>query len=134
MDIDLSEWLRVQLDTDARDIADPYAEKAWHARDCVMLPDGDSPTYPCDCGVPDRLLREIEAKRQIVAPYAAALTDREMLRARMREVIYKEPEEFARLHRQESELIDRASSLASVVRLLALPYADRLGYREDWRP
>lgn len=83
---------------------------------------------------PARVLREIDAKRQIIAPYSAALAEREAIRARMREVIYKEPDEFARLHRQESRLIESAEALAPVVVLLALPYADRPGYQESWRP
>ncbi|MEV5085930.1 DUF6221 family protein [Streptomyces sp. NPDC056159] len=83
---------------------------------------------------PARVLRELDAKRRILALYATATEDRTALRARMREVIDKDPDEFSRLHRQESELIEMAGRMAPVVRLLALPYVDRPGYREEWRP
>lgn len=82
---------------------------------------------------PDRVLAEVEAKRQIVAPYAAALEDRQSIRARMREVIYKEPDEFGRLLKQENALIDKAEALDPVVRALALPHADHPDYRPEWR-
>ncbi|MFH8737183.1 DUF6221 family protein [Streptomyces sp. NPDC017964] len=45
-----------------------------------------------------------------------------------------EPDEFARLHREENRLIEVAESLAPVVALLALPYTDWPGYREEWWP
>ncbi|WP_405634438.1 DUF6221 family protein [Streptomyces sp. NBC_00056] len=83
---------------------------------------------------PARVLREIDAKRRILAPYAAALEQRQVIRARMRRVIDSDPDEFGRLHRKENRLIDVAESLAPVVALLALPFADRPGYREEWRP
>ncbi|MFE5023170.1 DUF6221 family protein [Streptomyces sp. NPDC056656] len=38
------------------------------------------------------------------------------------------------MHGVESRLIDEAQGLSPVVRLLALRYADRPGYREEWRP
>lgn len=67
---------------------------------------------------PARVLREIEAKRRIVAMYeeAKAAVDS-----------YTEP---------SNRLIAAASrnSLASAVKALALPYSDRPGYRDDWRP
>ncbi|MYS91450.1 hypothetical protein GTY47_17700 [Streptomyces sp. SID5464] len=81
---------------------------------------------------PARVLREIDAKRRILDLYATAVEDRLALRARMREVIHSDADEFGRLHLQESELIKTAECLAPVTRLLALPYADRPGYREEW--
>ncbi|CAM5250209.1 hypothetical protein SGLAM104S_01610 [Streptomyces glaucescens] len=83
---------------------------------------------------PERVLREVNAKRQIIDLYAAAVEERVAVRARMREVIHSDRDEFGRLHQEESELIAAAQGLAPVVRLLALPYADRPGYREEWRP
>ncbi|MFE7128935.1 DUF6221 family protein [Streptomyces sp. NPDC057617] len=83
---------------------------------------------------PSRVLREIDAKRRIVDIYADALEERAALRARMREVIHSDSDEFGRLHQQESELIEAAERAAPVVRLLAMPYGDRPGYREEWRP
>lgn len=83
---------------------------------------------------PARVLRETDAKRHIVDMCATALHDRAVLRERMRAVIHSDPEEFGQLHQQESRLIEEAQRLSPVIRLLALPYADRPGYREDWRP
>ncbi|WP_326806045.1 DUF6221 family protein [Streptomyces sp. NBC_01788] len=83
---------------------------------------------------PARVLRELDAKRRILALYATAIEGRTALRARMREAIEKDSDEFTRLHRQESELLEMAGRMAPVVRLLALPYVDRPGYREEWRP
>ncbi|GGW15787.1 hypothetical protein GCM10018980_51560 [Streptomyces capoamus] len=83
---------------------------------------------------PARVLREIDAKRQILGLYNSAVEERATLRARMREVIDSDRDEFGRLHNEETRLIETARTLTPVVRLLALPYADRPGYREDWRP
>ncbi|MFI7408745.1 DUF6221 family protein [Streptomyces sp. NPDC049627] len=83
---------------------------------------------------PARVLAEIDAKRQVIAPYAVALEERESVRARMRKVLDSDQDEFMRLHRQESELIETARVLAPAVQALALPYADHTDYREDWRP
>ncbi|MBK3524840.1 MULTISPECIES: DUF6221 family protein [Streptomyces] len=83
---------------------------------------------------PRRALRELEAKRGILDLYATAVEDRVALRARMREALHTDPDEFGRLHRQESELMRVAEQLDPVVRLLGLPYVDRPGYREEWRP
>ncbi|WP_320784164.1 DUF6221 family protein [Streptomyces sp. CRN 30] len=83
---------------------------------------------------PVRVLREIDAKRQILSLYVTAANDRETLRVRMREVVNTNHEEFGRLHQQESELIETARRLKPVVHLLGVPYADRPGYREEWRP
>jgi hypothetical protein len=115
MDEDLVQWLRVQLDTDAK-AAEPYAEKAVHARDCDMLPDGDRVTYPCDCGVPARVLREIEAKRALVDEYTQA------------------EESLDRWTCPDMSDVGRAEGLGAAIALLAVPYADRSGYREEWRP
>lgn len=81
---------------------------------------------------PDRVLTEVEAKRRAIAPYAVALEECQAIRAQMREVIHKDHDEFARLHRRESELIEAARILAPVVGALALPYAEHSDYRHEW--
>jgi hypothetical protein len=83
---------------------------------------------------PARVLAEVDAKRRILAPYADALAQRERLRARMREVIHKDHDEFSRLHRQETELFEMGRMLRPVIAALALPYADHPHYDEAWRP
>lgn len=112
----LPEWLRAQLDEDAAKIADPRTEKAWHARDCESLPEvlyPDRETGTCDCGVPARLLREIDAKRQALDHYA----------------------EFRRLATGgERAYRLAAGAVAMQIQIMALPYADRPGYDEAWRP
>ncbi|MBA4865942.1 hypothetical protein H1V43_32280 [Streptomyces sp. PSKA54] len=140
---DLVQWLRAQLDEDER-VARGCSGRAWweHPKNWVSAPplnrialvvhDGDRGHVVRHD--PARVLREIDAKRGIVGLYASALEERAALRARMREVIHVDPDEFGRLHRQESELIESAERMLPVVRLLAVPYADQPGYREEWRP
>ncbi|MFF7550912.1 DUF6221 family protein [Streptomyces canus] len=62
---------------------------------------------------PARVLAEIDAKRQLLTAYAHA-ADRDV-----NEVEYAH---------------GYANALGEAVRLLALPYASRPGYREEWRP
>ena len=104
---DLVQWLGEQLDEDEQ------VQKSlddWHARNCESIPvEGYNGPFPCDCGVPARVLREIDAKRQIIERCTAV----------------------------QGLLLDdfTAEHLADdVLALLALPYADRPGYREEWRP
>jgi hypothetical protein len=60
---------------------------------------------------PARVLREVEAKRRIVVSFAAGMADTPLQRG-----------------------TERYAIVRMVLRLLALPYSDRLGYREEWRP
>ncbi|MEV5608667.1 DUF6221 family protein [Streptomyces sp. NPDC052225] len=107
----LARWLTTQLDEDARIVS------SWHTLACdihaylagdadsvkaTMAMFHDAPGAVCDCEVPARMLREVDAKRRIVARY--------------------------------SDGTEAAERLRPVVRLLALPYADRPGYQEGWRP
>jgi hypothetical protein len=129
------EWLRVQLDEDERIARAADAELSA----VFMRVDSFDPEMAADerhimLHRPARVLREIDAKRQILDLYANPVADRGALRARMREVLGSDPDAFGRLHRQEGELIEVAERFAPVARLLALPYADRPGYREEWRP
>ena len=65
---------------------------------------------------PARVLREIDAKRQVLAEYEQA--------ARYATTTWG----------QSNADQSRARTLGKVMRLLALPYADRPGYKESWRP
>lgn len=121
MTVTLTEWLRAQLDEDAAGAADPFADTAWHARGCENLPDVLYPGYesgPCDCGVPARVLREIEAKRGVLRQYEA-------VREQVRNPVSAENRRAARIAQGELE---------DVLRLLAVPYSDRPGYDGAWRP
>lgn len=62
----------------------------------------------------NRTLAEVDAKRRILDGYAGLTEDRHRLTD-------------AVLHLQWTVL-------GHVVRMLSLPYADRDGYREEWRP
>jgi hypothetical protein len=62
---------------------------------------------------PARVLREIDAKRQLLAAYV--------------QVAANDVNDVEYAH-------GYANALGEAVRLLALPYADRPGYREEWRP
>jgi hypothetical protein len=105
---DLVQWLRAQLDEDER-IARENSDGRGLADgfpDYRTYSDGD--TAAADEYIehfgPARVLREIEAKRRIVDRYA-----------------------WLREHGD-------TGGTAWVLPLLALPYADRPGYREEWRP
>ena len=118
---DLVQWLRAQLDEDER-IAREAKPGPWHAEGGSVYA-----THPTDEVVdysesadhiaewdPARVLRELDAKRRLLVvhrPYAP------------------EPDQSC---------LGCAGGITftscPVVRLLALPYADRPGYREEWRP
>ncbi|WP_086765383.1 DUF6221 family protein [Streptomyces bobili] len=144
-------WLGVQLDEDERMaraatlgpwVQSGIGEYGWtvdFGRPGAGVETADSEQGLADADFiaahnPARVLREIDSKRQILGLFASALGERQALRTRMREAIGADSGEFSRLHRQESELIETAERLRPVARLLALPYADRPGYRDDWRP
>jgi DNA-binding transcriptional regulator YbjK len=82
---------------------------------------------------PARVLREIDAKRQVLDRYVGAAqaveelaTVRQQLHARGQDVLMTELEQESAVHRRDT--------LHGVLHLLALPYADRPGYLESWRP
>lgn len=65
---------------------------------------------------PARVLREIDAKREVLAEYEQA-------------------DRYSRTTWGQSNADQsRARTLGKVVRLLALPFADRPGYQDSWRP
>lgn len=105
---DLITWLRAQLDEDE-------SGDQPHTFDCELsITAGYS--GPCTCGWSDRLDREVDAKRRILDDAESAY--------------------------RETEIDDHdpgSGTLAATYQLrivpaLALPYADRPGYREAWRP
>jgi hypothetical protein len=127
MSEDLVTWLRAQIDEDE--------QTEVHASDCSSIPEYDPDTYDglgpqeCDCGWPARVLAEVEAKRRILDLHARS---------------WKRQPRFdatgVRLLDDcdvECEVCGWASadptSACETVRLLALPYAGREGWREEWR-
>ncbi|MDX3637823.1 DUF6221 family protein [Streptomyces europaeiscabiei] len=126
--VDLVQWLRAQLDEDER-IARAAGGLAWsrseHPWDtAVAIRDSEGERVVCDEGWPSegqevhiaawdpaRVLREIDAKRQLLARHERAMENR------------------------QAHPVDLASAgallaLHGAVKLLALPYADRPGYEE----
>lgn len=80
---------------------------------------------------PARILREVEAKRQIVDTYALTVQLRDEAAARIK-AAGDTPDA------NDLDTWDRAQREAVILRdpvaLLALPYADHPDYRDDWRP
>ena len=107
---DLVAWLRNQLDIDERDIEESRAlsgDLHWSMPDWLHR---------------DRMLAEMEAKRRIIERAERALQHEAMTAS----------DPVARLEKSLAKVT--APELERVLRLLALPYADRAGYDEGWRP
>lgn len=112
---DLVRWLRAQLDEDERiawdacgpgnrwEVADSGASVSQEDRDAAHIARHD----------PARVLREIDAKRRLLARYEELLTA-----SKKEGLIGDVTEEYQDF----------------LLRLLALPYADRPGFREGWAP
>lgn len=77
---------------------------------CSSLEWGGMTNLTCDCGWPERVLAECEAKRRIVEAHRA-----------WDENEWQSPPYFS-------------APMDEVLALLALPYADHPDYREEWRP
>lgn len=82
---------------------------------------------------PARVLREIDAKRQVITSHAELVekvTELSAIRGRLsaqgRNTVMTDGELESAIHQRDA--------LLGVLRLLALPHADRPGYREEWRP
>ncbi len=106
---ELVEFLRARLDEDAAELPDNL-----HLSWCERAQEYVYAGAPCDCGNPDRVLREIEAKRRL-------LEELRPLTAEADGIIWSE---YSSHHGSEETLLA----------LLALPYSDHPDYREDWRP
>lgn len=141
---ELIAWLRVQLDDDERvaqgSTCGPWmakrADRSVYAQETSVVMgghDGGWHIVPCQEeggeGIepgdaqhiarwdPARALTEVEAKRRILDRYEDAL------------VRQQDPE-----HSQIAADIQVGEYDDWVLPLLALPYADRPGYREEWKP
>lgn len=126
---ELVRWLGEQLSIDEKRARACPGDGRWTAADIEVYGADLSPEVREHMAAhdPDRVLREIDAKRQLVK-----LHGRATLRAgggaqyfdtttvcRSCEPSYQFPEQ---------------SWPCQTLRLLALPYADRPGYRDGWRP
>jgi hypothetical protein len=114
---DLVRWLGEQLDEDERVARACSGDGKWA--------EGDIAIYGPDLGVevrvhmarhdPARVLREIDSKRKLLERYERAMENR-------------------RAHPKDLASAGALLALHGAVELLALPYADRPGYREGWAP
>lgn len=134
---DLVRWLGEQLDEDKR------VAWAWQDRRCdgCGTPVAARGVYglvkctACDPGdVPltsDRVLREIEAKRQLLDDYTVTARIRDEASARIKAAgDHPAPKDIETWDRAERE----AAILERPVKLAASPLDHRPGYREEWRP
>ena len=112
---DLVQWLRAQLDEDAaraqRAIDGPRNQFVSADEDVEDLLFDEDGAFV----LPARVLREIDAKRRLLDRYDRAM-------------------ENSRAHPKDLASSGALLALHGAVKLLALPYTDRPGYREDWRP
>ncbi|MGD6750970.1 DUF6221 family protein [Streptomyces sp. BH105] len=117
---DLVQWLGEQYDEDERTAKavqwDGSGNRlSWDLPASATVDVGEDEFYAGDRTIanhivrhdPARVLREIDAKRQLIA-------------------------KAAQLQAQVGD--DPFAGVEDLLRLLALPYADRPGYREEWRP
>lgn len=108
---DLALWLTAQLDEDDAEARRGYLK-------AEPLPDFDGWDNSTTAGLPPavaaRVLREIEAKRRILAAH--------------------EREPMPKGDSADCAQCWGAVWPCSTLRLLALPFADRPGFQESWRP
>ena len=143
----LVQWLRAQLDKEAA-LAEAAGGDSWwwqeHLSETVAVYDskGDAVVYDEGRPTPEqqehiathdpaRVLREIAAKRQLLDDYTVA--------ARIRgEAVKRIMTAGDHLDSKDLEALDRAQREAAIlegpVKLAALPFNDRPGYCEEWRP
>ena len=112
---DLIAWLRAQLDEDERVIRG-WASACVHVEACF---DGSSDFL--DRFTEDRMLAEVDAKRQLMELHRPV---RKRSTGSDGGVI------------EDCKMCDHfpAQYPCATMRLLALPYADRSGYRQEWAP
>lgn len=63
--MDITEFLRARFDEDQV----RATLRTEHDVECDAVPDADGYTYPCDCGVPERRMAEVAAKRAILEKF-----------------------------------------------------------------
>lgn len=161
---DLVTWLRAQLDEDERvaRAAGAVAAPPWRwahqsgplkyglvgthpvnpRLDAWVVPAASPDVYPhrdtaahMECWDPARVLAEVETKRRILDAYLPAGADPHpgLPCINYPDQDPAEYDEYDSCHRhvEANRYLLRHDH---VVRLLALPYADRPGYRAEWRP
>lgn len=107
-------FLRARLDEDAARQQDRF--ERWHHRDCESLPDGNYPTFACDCGVPARALADVQAKRALLDEHVSS------------------QQTLDAIDYPDMQDVGRVAGLETALQYEALPYSNHPDYREDWRP
>ncbi len=137
---DLVLWLRAQLDEDQRiaEAAEPgpwrvdgYKVYASHPVDKVVS-SSESANHIAGHD-PNRVLREIDAKRALLAEYITTIEHMGKIAETLSRLRGKDQNPLVS-EMEWSSAIHKRDALHGVLRLLALPYTDRPGYREEWRP
>lgn len=148
--IDLMTWLRVELDEDERALQQALVSEA---PDEVWWKDEDDRGPSClsiSIAGPKRFRRIWSPGRDdellewgwVVASNAQQLFSLDQVRERLadvnakRRILDEYEQAFERRKRHPDDLASAGALLTMlhVVKLAALPYADRAGYREEWRP
>ncbi|KOG33275.1 DUF6221 family protein [Streptomyces resistomycificus] len=127
---ELARWLGEQLDTDEGEARRGYLK-------AEPPPDYDGWDKSTVAGLPPvvaaRVLREIDAKRRVIATYIKAVERMEEL-ASLCERLKAEGKDTFMPEMDRATAIHRRDVLHETLQVLSLPYADRPGYREEWRP
>lgn len=148
---DLARWLHAQLDIDTArataaadgDSGEWFMGDKWNvyrAEDETPDEDRETNTLVVYGNVKDqsehiaahdpaRVLREIDAKRQVLTEYVKAVEAMEELTA-LRERLNAGGQDLFMTEMGLGSAIHKRDALRAVLRLLALPYSDRPGYEE----
>lgn len=138
MEFDLIAFLRARLDEDE--------SEDWHRRACQThqkMPDsapllfGPGAPLTCNCPVPERMMAEVEAKRRLIGFLTDLKHD-----VNGEDPWYTCPAATIEHDGGEAKgelagqgcLCGRDDRVREGLTLLALPYAGRADYREEWRP
>lgn len=111
---DLAQFLHDRTNEDERDAHNIHDRQS----------DGYLDSAYCICGYPTRVLSEVKAKQRLLEEHTPAVTKGRPNRER------------GCLTCTTAQTWDVVANEANclTLRLLALPYADHPGYREEWRP
>ena len=112
----------------------------WHVSGCDTIPDASGYSYPCDCGVPERMRRECEAKRRIVEWHKSwpvlvqkPPTFDQVESADPSGFVMRASQQIAWATEQEyRERFGTEPPSAPILRALAAVYADHADYRDEW--
>lgn len=109
---ELVEWLTKILDEDSDPSETP------HSAGCNSMGGGWEALglRECDCGIPVQWLADIAAKRAIIAEYVARDNDADLMLG------------------PDSPRQREWSGLRLAVQIMATAYAERSGYRDEWKP